>query len=346
MLPGFTLPTADEIQRAALGTNSTERVRCMDILVAKSNGAVDAAVLAKHRSELMAMQTECVMLQSDMSGFTRLTKQYGILHFLTLVMHCRKIFRNHLEVHNGALVKYDGDNIIIKFATCEGAVKCVRGIYNEINEFNEGKEKDFQVRVKLGMSAGQMLIIGHDIVGKAWEECCLLGEDTAEVGEVLVTESVKEELIKTVSPEVAAIFQFERRATEPDSNGDRLVHYNLSFDDTGRSATTLSVLGSRTGRVADEAVVEAAAEAVERATHRENELVSTVAAQQRATDAARARIRSLEAALVVANEKAKRSCVCVVVLGLVPVDVVRWAGLLCLESRAWQSTNSWGFPSL
>jgi len=47
--------------------------------------------------ELMKLKTDCVMLQSDMSGFTRLTKQYGILHFLTLVMHCRIIFKRHLK---------------------------------------------------------------------------------------------------------------------------------------------------------------------------------------------------------------------------------------------------------
>jgi len=136
------------------------------------------------------------------------------------------------------VVKYDGDNVIAKFATCEEAVQGVRAIHADVAAFNEGKEKDFQIRIKLGMSSGEVLMIGHDIVGEAWEDCCLLGEDTAEVGEVLVTESVK---INLGESEVAKEFHFEGRAAEADDDGKILKHYNLSFnteDADGKSAET------------------------------------------------------------------------------------------------------------
>jgi len=239
MLPGFTIPTDEEVQNAAAASGSAERMACMKIISAASGdtSAVD---------ELMKLKTDCVMLQSDMSGFTRLTKQYGILHFLTLVMHCRKIFRKRLRTHNGSVVKYDGDNVIAKFATCKEAVQGVRDIHADVEEFNEGKDKDHQIRVKLGMSSGAMLIIGHDILGEAWEDCCLLGEDTAEVGEVLVTESVKANLGET---EFAKEFHFEDRVTDADDDGKTLKHYNLSFSagDAESDSSSISSITSLSG---------------------------------------------------------------------------------------------------
>jgi hypothetical protein len=126
-------------------------------------------------------------------------------------------------------MKYDGDNVIAKFQRAEDAVKGVRAIHADVAKFNVGKEKDFQIRIKLGMAVGEVLIIGHDIVGDAWEDCCLLGEDTAEVGEVLVTESVKTELGDSL---LAKQFLFESRETDADDDGRTLKHFNLSFEPT------------------------------------------------------------------------------------------------------------------
>eukprot|EP00729_Bicosta_minor_P008140 gene8140-15634_t len=239
MLPGFTLPTDDEVKMFAKLSGSDEQALCLELLTAADDTKETSA---EDHSKLMAMKTDCVMLQSDMSGFTRLTQQYGILHFLTLVMHCRKIFKDNLAKFNGSVVKYDGDNVIAKFATCKEAVQGVRGIHADVVEFNTGIEKDYQIRIKLGMSSGAILIIGHDIVGEAWEDCCLLGEDTANVGEVLVTESVREDLHEI---SVKEKYTFEQRFTEADTSGDVLKHYNLSFGHsdtamTGHQSTTFS----------------------------------------------------------------------------------------------------------
>jgi len=221
---------ADKLKEAsAKASRTAEHMLCIQTLV-----AADGDNSAKE--ELMKHQRDCVMLQSDMSGFTRLTKAYGILHFLGLVQTCRAIFKKHLAKHNGKVVKYDGDNVIASFATSLDAVHGVRAIHHEIEMYNEGKEKDFQVRIKLGMSHGLMLIIGNDISGEAWEDCCTLGEDTAEVGEVLVTESVWDDLTHAPADEMHS-FDFEARTTEPELDdegkvvvdGKSLKHFNLTF---------------------------------------------------------------------------------------------------------------------
>ncbi len=139
---------------------------------------------------------EMIFLQSDLSGFTRLTKKYGILHFLTIILHCRKIFNENLKSCDGAeLLMYDGDNIICRFNSSVIALKFILQVYNDVDKYNTNKEKDFHIRTKFGLAKGKVLVSDDgDIVGEAWEKCCILSEDTAEVGEILVTEEVKEDL--------------------------------------------------------------------------------------------------------------------------------------------------------
>jgi len=163
------------------------------------------------------------MAQSDMSGFTKLTKKYGILHFLTLVMHCRRIFKAALKKFGGKVLKYDGDNVITSFPDAKTAVHCLRNVCENVDAFNLGKEQDYQIRVKLGMSTGEALFIQHDIVGEAWDECCDLGEETAKVGELLVTEAVKAEL-ESLPPADRIECFFESRS-------DPFDHYNITFSD-------------------------------------------------------------------------------------------------------------------
>ena len=186
------------------------------------------AQVTRAREALQEQRQVVTMLQSDMSGFTRLTKQYGILHFLTLVAHCRKIFKECLPPNEGSIVKYDGDNVIAKFESPTHCLAAVRAIHAAIDAYNVGKEKDYQIRIKLGVSHGEVLIVNHDIVGESWEDCCALGEDTAEVGEVLVTCAVHRHLQTCPAQEDSRLFSFESRQVEVD-HGEVLKHYNVTF---------------------------------------------------------------------------------------------------------------------
>lgn len=131
------------------------------------------------------------IMTTDMSGFTRLTKTYGILHFLRLVMKARAIVLPEMAKVGGFKVKYEGDNIIGAFPNPDVAIACVKTCMQQIREYNASREKDFQVRIGFGFDCGEVKIIGEDIIGEAFGNSFKLAEDLAEVGEVLVTESMK-----------------------------------------------------------------------------------------------------------------------------------------------------------
>eukprot|EP00551_Chaetoceros_affinis_P010195 CAMPEP_0203675340 /NCGR_PEP_ID=MMETSP0090-20130426/19841_1 /ASSEMBLY_ACC=CAM_ASM_001088 /TAXON_ID=426623 /ORGANISM="Chaetoceros affinis, Strain CCMP159" /LENGTH=628 /DNA_ID=CAMNT_0050541501 /DNA_START=210 /DNA_END=2096 /DNA_ORIENTATION=- len=193
---------------------------------------------------------EIVMLQSDLSGFTRLTKKYGILHFMTLILQCRKVFNTHLEKYGGEIIKYDGDNIICKFrsnsslsydkdgdsaggggiyssSATQRAIQYVLAVRADLDQYNSGREEDFQIRAKIGMAKGAVIVTDDgDIVGDAWEECCELSEGMAKVGEILITEEIKADLEKL---EVQFNCEFEARVTGEEEKHEMGTHYNLTL---------------------------------------------------------------------------------------------------------------------
>jgi class 3 adenylate cyclase len=193
--------------QAALSSNSTENLTAQ-IPVQTKAGALSPAALscleslsldwpaksnAHKTSEQLTeeLMLECTMMQSDMSGFTRLTRKYGILHFLTLIINCRRIYDEVIPEFGGQVVKYDGDNVITFFSEPADASNAAAALLQRVNEYNMGLHKDFQIRLKFGMATGDVLIVDHDIAGPAWDECCVLGEDLAEIGEVLVSPAVR-----------------------------------------------------------------------------------------------------------------------------------------------------------
>lgn len=169
---------------------------------------------------------EAVMLQSDLSGFTKLTKKYGILHFMTLIIHCRKIFGQYISSCNGqgCVMKYEGDNIICKFGNTTTALEFMKQVYQSIQEYNNGKDDDYQIKIKFGLAKGLVLVSNDgDIIGEAWEQCCTLAEERAEVGEVLITEEIANELI-SLDDESSTNYQFDLR--QDDAIG---CYYNVNM---------------------------------------------------------------------------------------------------------------------
>lgn len=131
-----------------------------------------------------------VIMVTDMSGFTKLTKKYGILHFLRLVLKARSIMLPAMAKVGGKKIKYEGDNIIASFPNVDVAVSCIKSCKEQIAVYNENREKDFQIRMGFALDVGEVTLLGHDVVGDTFDCSFLLAEDIAEVGEVLVSKGV------------------------------------------------------------------------------------------------------------------------------------------------------------
>merc|ERR1711988_1339169 len=122
-------------------------------------------------------------------------KKYGILHYLHIIFSCREFWLKRIkEVPDGHLVKFDGDNVIARFGSIEDAMKCAWHVYKDIAAFTATREKDWHIRMGIGMAFGDFSLLGSEIAGETFEHSFFMGEDHARTGEILMTQRVKEAL--------------------------------------------------------------------------------------------------------------------------------------------------------
>merc|ERR1711879_928320 len=105
------------------------------------------------------------------------------------------------------------------------AIKCVMDAKLELNSFNGSREKDFQIRMGIAVDQGEVLVVGHDVMGEAFDNSFHLAEEVSEAGEVLVAASMHGNLRDL---DLLAGTSAARQVEHPGSK--RLIHhYNVSF---------------------------------------------------------------------------------------------------------------------
>lgn len=152
----------------------------------------------------------CVMF-TDLSGFSRHVEKFGIIHFLQTIHESQRLLIPILEDHDGILLKVEGDSYLVIFRNIEKALQASITMEKALKNYNKKKTKEEQVLLCVGLGYGKVLKIGdNDVYGAEVNAASKLGEDTARAGEILVTESIKEnsnkkskykfEEIKTIPP--------------------------------------------------------------------------------------------------------------------------------------------------
>ena len=133
------------------------------------------------------------VLVSDMSGFSRLTREHGIVHFLSMVHRMRRMGRDAVEAQGGTLLKHEADNLLAIFDTPDAAVRAALGLHHACERDALGRPEHEVVRVGVGIGWGPVLDLdGHDVYGHEVNLASKLGEDVAEPREILLSEAAAE----------------------------------------------------------------------------------------------------------------------------------------------------------
>jgi adenylate cyclase len=131
----------------------------------------------------------------DMSGFSLLTRKYGVVHYLSLVKRMQRTTLPIIEKHNGTIVKFEADNCYAMFDEILPAVQASIELNAAFDIMNEYSEDPFDIRISVGMDYGDVLLIGgSDYFGDTVNRACKLGEDVAGPGEIILTEAAFEQL--------------------------------------------------------------------------------------------------------------------------------------------------------
>src|SRR5919198_503073 len=124
----------------------------------------------------------------DMSGFSLLTRKYGIVHYLSMVRRMQLTTEPIVKSYGGSMIKYEADNCFAVFPDPLSAVNAAIAMQHAFSAANLLTSDDLDIHIACGIDYGKILIIGHeDCFGDPVNRASKIGEDLAAAGEVLIT---------------------------------------------------------------------------------------------------------------------------------------------------------------
>jgi len=131
----------------------------------------------------------------DMSGFSRTTRQQGIVSFLLMIHQMKLIARPSIEKHGGLLLKAEADNLFCLFDTALDAVRAAGDIIQRLNTVNLLLPEGRRLYASIGIGYGRILNVDdEDLFGDEVNLASKLGEDVAERGAILLTPAARAQL--------------------------------------------------------------------------------------------------------------------------------------------------------
>jgi class 3 adenylate cyclase len=143
---------------------------------------------------------EVAVFVLDMSGFSLLTRKFGIVHYLSMVRRMQLITEPIVQSYGGSMIKYEADNCFAVFPDALAAVNAAVAMQNAFTASNILTSDEFDIHIACGIDYGKLLIIGHkDCFGDPVNRASKMGEDVAAGGEVLVTKEAMEKIPETAN---------------------------------------------------------------------------------------------------------------------------------------------------
>lgn len=140
-------------------------------------------------------EREVAILALDMCGFTRLTEEFGIIHYLAMIHQMEGAARPAVRDNGGITIKCEADNLWAIFETPKQALEAALDIFRAFEAINTVVPDQRDIYGSIGIGFGATLLVGkHDLYGPEMNLASKLGEDLAEKSEILLTISAYEAL--------------------------------------------------------------------------------------------------------------------------------------------------------
>ncbi len=129
----------------------------------------------------------------DMSGFSLLTRKYGIVHYLSMVRRMQLTTEPIVKAYGGSMIKYEADNCFAVFPDPLAAVNAAIAMQHAFSAANLLTSDDLDIHIACGIDYGKILVVGHeDCFGDPVNRASKMGEDLARGGEILITREAME----------------------------------------------------------------------------------------------------------------------------------------------------------
>jgi len=167
--------------------------------------------------------TTATIMVVDMSGFTRLSREHGIVHYLSMVRRMQITSRPIIESYQGQVVRFEADNAYARFTNPGDAISAAVALNLAMDAANIITPDELDIRISCGIDHGKCLIPDvSDFYGTPVNNASKLGEDLGEPGQILVTENAML-LVNNVSP-------FESDCMEMNIGGEAMAIHSIKYN--------------------------------------------------------------------------------------------------------------------
>src|SRR5246500_1393211 len=129
------------------------------------------------------------ILAADVAGYSRLmgADEEGTLERLKALRH--DLVDPKIAEHKGRIVKTTGDGMLVEFTSVVDAVRCAVAVQQAMPERNTGVAADNRVKLRIGITAGDVIVEGDDLYGDGINIAARI-EALADAGGVFVSNTV------------------------------------------------------------------------------------------------------------------------------------------------------------
>ena len=166
---------------------------------------------------------QCAVAAIDSSGFSRTTREHGIIHTLSKLTQKRGMMVPILKKHGCTTYVTEADSIVALFPDVHAAMDAVVEASKALHEKPLMLSPDEQYKICVGIGYGTLLVTGAhgEFFGPEMNLASKLGEDTAEADQLLLTEAA----YQAISDERKAMFRQQAETV----SGNHIVHFSTKM---------------------------------------------------------------------------------------------------------------------
>src|SRR5271163_3243384 len=137
------------------------------------------------------------ILSADVAEFSRLMAE-DEEETLLAFRERRKVFESLVTLHRGRVFNTAGDAILAEFGSAVEAVRCATEIQAALRTRNDQLPEDRQVRFRIGVNLGDVMVQGADLLGDGVNVAARL-QGAAEPGGICIAGSVYDQIRNKLS---------------------------------------------------------------------------------------------------------------------------------------------------
>jgi len=171
------------------------------------------------------------IVSADVAGYSRLMGRDEGGTLVALNAHRRELIDPKIAEYGGRIVKTTGDGLLLEFPSVVDAMHCAVDMQQGMAERNVNVATDRQIRFRIGINVGDIIVDGDDIYGDGVNVAARL-EALAEPGGICVSAMVRDQA------RVGSSVEFTDLGEQNVKNIERPIRvFRLGFRTTGMQAS-------------------------------------------------------------------------------------------------------------